>query len=1178
MKQSFRMLSVLGASLLTSMAALAGDWTYPTPKGQPWAIGDTVYIYNVGQSAFLTTGEAYGTQSVVDSLGGEIYSFQAKTAGNGTTGASVGDYPVIKNITRSGCWIFRVQSDGTVGTNTYATFGDNNANIKNQWVVTDLGNNIYSLQMPQASAYTVTQNADGTNDTTIVEHTEWASNWYYGIQLDHASDYKTNNALSQTLGAYYNVEGDPTTNTRLQWMSVSAANHDRFSAQVNLYNALNEAEAGGIATADAEAVYNNADATTEELTKAASALRQALADRVNPQNPEDVTATYVKNSTFDSGVTGWSYSTGAQNHGTATNISNDAVRNSEGAFSGNFYENWNPNVFTGRMYTKITSIPNGVYKVGIAAAVNGYDNDNATNMSQYVYANDTKQALQNDDKAHAYTMIVSVDADTLEIGLAQDSAICNWIGVDNVTLTYYGSGLASYQYLSTDLKENNPTPLVGYEYNSDYYDPIIEAAIEAGETATDKDAALKSYHDAVAAIDAAKLNASLYTQLQNLCNTIEQEDGDGLYGNSSDAVMDKEAEALDIVTNLASTNEEITAAISELETLRAEAKKSGYEPGQEADILTNPNFYDDATQTRTMKGWTIEGSTPGGGGNADNRLCEVYEGESNVYQTVSGIQKGAYRVEMQAFMRMGSAANAATLWQQGDTTTKAWIYANGNETNVKSIISAAQDEAGTTASDWVTVTLGDETKYVPNMMTSSYELMDANPNNYLNVVNTIVDDTTLTVGLRVNDPAKTGARWFIFRDFKITYLGNDAEAIGEVLNPTIAEANELLQQGMSAATKQTLSDAVQTAQTALEEETGMLQSYRPLVNAINAASTSVTSYSSLKTAIDNLTQALSDYAETARETSISDANTVLATETAAYNNGTLADSAVAAEVTKINGAINALKVPKGTATDDNPQDMSSLIVNNNFIDGQTGWTFRKISGDGSPSTQSNCGEGWNCNFDIHQDITGLPQGTYKVVCHGYFRPVSAEWAWNAYLGDSIGNSVRGKIYANYGDSVAPKYWVFNYDPEELSATGDGWSTLTKDSVSYYYPNMRNAARVRFDQFPYNNDGTAAQGDPYYNELYTYVNESGTLRIGFCNTQYAAQDWFVTSDWGLYYYGDESKHATGIKDVNADVAGEAVSTQIYTVDGAQVNKLQKGVNIVKTTDVNGKVTTKKVIVK
>ena len=71
---------------------------------------------------------------------------------------------------------------------------------------------------------------------------------------------------------------------------------------------------------------------------------------------------------------------------------------------------------------------------------------------------------------------------------------------------------------------------------------------------------------------------------------------------------------------------------------------------------------------------------------------------------------------------------------------------------------------------------------------------------------------------------------------------------------------------------------------------------------------------------------------------------------------------------------------------------------------------------------------------------------------------------------------------------------------------------------------------------------------------------------------------MVSNWELYYYGKNSSHAaaTGIRDL--ENAEKVNFNEVYTVDGRRVNGLQKGLNIVRGKTADGKVVTKKVVIK
>lgn len=137
---------------------------------------------------------------------------------------------------------------------------------------------------------------------------------------------------------------------------------------------------------------------------------------------------FVVNGTFTDNVSGWTCTGGFQNQTRATN--------QQGDFTVPFFENWNGSAGANKMYQVISNIPNGTYKLRIAAFVNNFAGDD----TQYVFANDDKTYLTTGTPTF-YDVFTVVTDNKIEIGLEQiDPAIANWMGIDNVTLTYFGEG------------------------------------------------------------------------------------------------------------------------------------------------------------------------------------------------------------------------------------------------------------------------------------------------------------------------------------------------------------------------------------------------------------------------------------------------------------------------------------------------------------------------------------------------------------------------------------------------------------------------------------------------------------------------------------------------------------------------------------------------------------------
>ena len=196
---------------------------------------------------------------------------------------------------------------------------------------------------------------------------------------------------------------------------------------------VSEADAAALneAIEAAEAVQSSGT-TEQDFIDALSALKNAENLAVNGLTSASATnginTSLIVNGTFDKDINGWSR--------TGTYQNNKLASNQTGAFTGNFYENWNGGAQVNKMYQVVENVPNGTYRLKIAAFVNTLDDPND---SQFVYANDDKVYLTTGEPT-AYEVWTVVTTNKIEVGLSQTEAIANWMGIDNVSLSYYGAG------------------------------------------------------------------------------------------------------------------------------------------------------------------------------------------------------------------------------------------------------------------------------------------------------------------------------------------------------------------------------------------------------------------------------------------------------------------------------------------------------------------------------------------------------------------------------------------------------------------------------------------------------------------------------------------------------------------------------------------------------------------
>ena len=1178
MKQNFRILALSALAMLGSGAAFAGDWVVPAPAYRTMnpvassaTTADTVYVWNVGQQGFIAGGEAWSTQATIANNTTEKWVV--------ITTEEDGIYK-LKNASRSGKYLFRTYTDSNVGSGNKTCFVDG-GDASDTWAIASVGSNVYTFQMPETAS-----DVDDSKNP-------YDASLFLGVQTDHASSWAATNANGVTKGLYYDV-AYAGHEANCQFAFVAKADYEAWVAKLPMKALLEDAEKRGIDVSAEGAVFNNTAATAEEVQAAIRSINTKISAVVTPDNPQDMTS-MVSNADFSAGnLTGWTSTTGAQNKAIATNMSADKAANDEGAFEGNFYENWKSSPISGHMYQTVKGLPEGVYKVGIAAFVNSFDDNNTVNQKQYVYANDTKVLLTRANP-RAYSMIVNLSgADTLQIGLAQDTLLANWMGVDNVTLQYLGNGIESYRYLNksvlADIEKaiENPDGAQEFGFTQSVYDEA-KAAAQAGIDATDNQASYAAYEKAKAGLADLQRNVAAYIKLYQDATNAEQE----YYDNYSDQqqLMDAAQEGQDMHAAGTASTDELLAMIQKIADALRQAKLDSYHVGDDVtNLIDNPTFNDETAennyqQPQSKEGW-IGANVIGAGWITDTRLAEVYNQDCDIHQDLTGLKKGAYRLSIQAFYRPGNVStDAYQKYLDGDTLTQAYIYMGKTQQSVKSIYACTFPESITSLSrenHWANVG-GDNPVYVPNTMDEAYTAFNgstdgeqdpAYDNNYRNIVYGVVTENggSMPIGFKIQN--HVDASWVIFRDFRLEYLGNDPTYIKPVLVNKMNEAkNDYVGKKMAAADKTALNNAVTAGQAALDANDGdaMMTAFTAIADAEASATTSINAYVQLSASYDSLT-AQYEVSEKASAESRTKAENLINEVKDMLNNGTIEVADIPAKQEEMKAARKALMILPGS--DAEPTKYTNWIQNPTYGK-QDGWVVEKKSGEGTPGIQYNTMEIWNATADVHQDITGLPEGTYEVRVQSLFRPVSADEAWKDLLGDSIEDyGKRATIYANW-DSITPSYWCSKYDPDQYSWTVGSYNdmndtlSVTPDTLvnTYHFANNRQAAEYQFQM-------------NYYpvQSFYTYVGPDGLLRLGFKNTAHKTQDWFVVSNWELYYLGKDSEHAsaTGIRDINSN---ESVNfNEVYTVDGRRVNGLQKGLNIVRGKTADGKIVTKKIVVK
>lgn len=209
-------------------------------------------------------------------------------------------------------------------------------------------------------------------------------------------------------------------------------------------------------------------------------------------------------------------------------------------------------------------------------------------------------------------------------------------------------------------------------------------------------------------------------------------------------------------------------------------------------------------------------------------------------------------------------------------------------------------------------------------------------------------------------------------------------------------------------------------------------------------------------------------------------------------------------------------------------------------------------------------------------IEGLEYITSFETSDEYPFDVEDDFAYNANTGESDNETTDSWFQINFTipeGMTADLVWygeVYGgeYDPEDPFAIDYGIITIYNPAYGYYaiYTNEYDgdASSMLFSELA--SEGSFApalelgSGDGFIK--FEYIKNG--------NGEITEEDIMMISNFGIYANG------SGVEKVNND--SDVVSKQIFNLSGMQLQQMQKGVNIVRTTYSDGSVKTRKVIVK
>lgn len=1190
-----KQLLILGALLLSGSASAAivdGVRQAPaTPTANVTAqeikYGEAMYMYNVQAGQFFLGANDWSTRASVGRKGYKVFIDQYSADGSGAWDGkqfywrdSVETQSAIKHV-------FMADDAGNM-------WVDNSGEANRLYNLIPQGNNVYRI-------------------TPGTDNPSWNDVTYPGVYVGAVKA----NTLGGNTRLFWNVSPE-TEGAQLDWIFVSVEEYaaqiegytaawTEYDSLVNVYNValnlktqLDVAKSQGLDVAAQEAVYLNEASSVETLEEAIAATKSIIAkyeeQNVDPSNPVDKTS-LLANPDYTDGKTGWSDS------------------NSDWAVSYNVAEHYDD---TFNHYQDVKGAPAGVYALTLRGYCrpsssgtawdyynNGQGHDlylyasNATDTSKVMMPNiwvgksseelgvgsistatdgngQTWYVTNNMQGAEAYfnheefgpkydaVLFFGLQGDSMRVGIRMDSKVgADWALWDNWRLTYYGGKAEAYQMWLDNLKANAPKfpeDAVATAGMIDEYNSLVEGL--TGSTYDEIAAAMATLDDAAAAINK---NIELW---QNYADSVAmglEIIAKGYAGDPVDLLGDYvEFDAEDIMSEMALTSEELVAEMAKLSEL-IEGAKTCVLPGTDVtkDYLINYNF------EHSTKGYGWNGSFTDVAGPSNNKCMEAYEKKNfDIYQVVKNANKGVYEISFNGFFRNGPNADAYAEYQalkeEGKTVEpQAWVYVNNNMTPMKN----CYDEEVPVGTLYSATEVYGPTPYVPAEDSTGYWY----PNGMADAGTAFAQDMykSTAYGIVVNkgDELRIGVKgnlgtyvWAIWDNFKMVYLGNNVEVITPLLEKAIADANTNLAKRVGKEVRPLLSTAIAAGEAALGTNDGdqMFAALSDLFATNDTVNVSVAAFNEVYAYAETIFEAVAACENAAI---VDEAMTLAVTITEgidAEGGCAYATSEIAALNEQIALMLVKLNLPAGyeNASDDNPVDMSKVLMNGDFGD-----AAGVASADGWQGAAGALGgdfgyEFYMKTFDLYQDIKGIPNGTYRLEVPAFARVGFSANDYDLFYAQK--DTTGAYIYATAGEKSATA-------PVALCATGAISENLADGSTSVgsslYVPNTMSSAIAWFS------------AGYYVNALHIEVTD-GTLRVGIKKDAVGDGDWVMMDGFKLIYLGTESK---GIQDVVA-ADGQVVSVSVYGANGAQLNGMKKGLNIIRTVYANGAVKVKKVMVK
>lgn len=1161
------------AFALTALMVNAQSWAKPEIKLTTDQVPEKAYIYNVEQKQFLSKGGAWGTHAAITPVVSNAFLYEMQDQGEGA-------YIL---------YCSKAANTGRLGRNSvtevYTDFKSGD------WATTwsFIKNETTGYYRIRTAANDTHYGADKYTDDDPVNYGLYELAWN-----ENGEDLTNGDGapMGTNVGCYMQDPTD-TEGWSFDWAFMTEDNYNVFNAQTSLYNKLAEAFEEGYSEAElAEQAALLSSTDVEAINAAVAVVTQMILDygynHATPENPFDVTDA-ITNPTFegarDAEPAGWidEFSNMKIQNNKAYHIWDDelGVESDEYGFN-NFSQNWakDGSITASNIYQVLSELPQGTYILQADAIATGVNADTPVSGCQlYAESGAARYGIDIDKNGwtapgsslpHRYQLLVTHMGGDLKIGYDFTPGSVKWFGIDNVKLFYAGpvdnpglvaltSAIAAAEPYVDEYAEEDK-----YYYSEETKDEL-EKLLDASEGLTESEACLAAAGEISEMMKTVKVEVTAYG---NLAKFVQQVGGDLSKYPFIDDLGDKYDDYKGAYEDKKATVEQINEWISAypdyiVNGIKAAMPNASEEnPIEVTGLFKNLGFEENEKESATPTNWESNASAF----KARANVAEVWNVAFDAHTTLEGLPAGAYRITAHALSRSGSSVeNYNAFLETGMSPVSAEMYANN------SVVKLQSQHVGATTEQLYTNDVNlteDEANplWAPNSMEGArvYFNVEATPYVAEVTANLVNDNVPLVIGFRDNgvDGTVAGNSWTIWSDVRVYYIGvsknelyNEMVAIAQSTydmedNCLVVKGCDTLSDARNAADKLSSSSSEEEITNAINNLADAIKYYndgKALVNEVINLSTSgvydevinnysVTGGSELSKILDEMNDAIADEEFESNEQIEGWLKSLPGARTAHIFAAVVTEQGL-------------------TPSEEEPADVTDVMTNPSFAtNNATGWTVSNTGGSvggGDAQRQgSTAYEMWNGTaFDIHQVVPGLPEGYYTISVKALYRnennsdAVAAEYFANP---DSIG--ALAKFYAN--DTQVNVKSIFECAQAEDPAI-DGQASYVYDGVTYYTPNTM----ISFENY-------AMDLNLYDNVLVVYLDGKTDLKVGLCYETTAAHAWFPFDDFKIAYMGTQAP--TAIEGVEADaiVAGKVA---IFSINGQQQSRLQKGVNIVRKAD-------------